>query len=92
MKKLTIFYLENCPYCRNAKRALEELRQENAQYAKAEVEWIEESKEAELAEKFDYYYVPAAFLDGRKLYEAKPGEDYQSCKQNVQAALDALLR
>lgn len=90
MKKITLFYLQNCPYCHNAKKALEELIKENPEYSEISVEWIEESQQPELAEQYDYYYVPAIFLGNMKLYEANPSEDYAACKKNVQAALDAV--
>lgn len=91
MKKTIIFYLENCPYCRNAKKALKELTEENPDYGKVELEWIEESKQPELAAQYDYYYVPTIFDGDKKLYEAHPSEDYAACKKNMKAALDALF-
>lgn len=91
MKKITLFYLSDCPYCRNAKRALEELKKENPAYGKITIDWIEESEQPELAEKYDYYYVPTMYVEGRKLYEAKPSESYEMCKENVKAVLDAVL-
>ena len=91
MKKITLFYLSDCPYCRNAKRALEELKKENPTYGEIPIDWIEESEQPELAEKYDYYYVPTMYVEGRKLYEAKPSESYEMCKENVKAVLDAVL-
>ena len=40
-KKLTILHLDNCPYCRKARRALDELCEENTAYRAVTVEWIE---------------------------------------------------
>lgn len=91
MKKATLFYLENCPYCRNARRALEELAREEPKYAGAELTWVEESRQPELAARYDYYYVPTVYLGSEKLYEARPGESYASCKAKLKAALDAVL-
>lgn len=91
MKKITLFYLEDCPYCHNAKRALEELKKENPVYSEVEIDWIEESKHPEMAGKYDYYYVPTIYAGDKKLYEAKPLESYASCKENVKASLDAVL-
>ena len=39
MKKLTVFYLENCPYCVKAQKALKELKAENPAYEKADIQW-----------------------------------------------------
>ena len=91
MKKITLFYLENCPYCHNARRALEELKKENPAYEEVSVDWIEESKEPKLAAQYDYYYVPTIYDGEKKLYEARPSESYEDCKENVRAALDAVL-
>ncbi len=91
MKKLLWFYLENCPYCRAARRALDELIAENPAYAAVDIEWVEESEDPVLADQYDYYYVPTFFLDGRKLSEARPGESYETCRRRVREALDAAL-
>lgn len=89
--KIKFFYLESCPYCKQARRALDELKSENAQYKNIEMDWIEESEQPEIADKYDYYHVPTMFLDDNKLYEAKPGETYDACKTNVKRVLDAAL-
>jgi len=88
MKKITVLHLDSCPYCHNAKRAMEELTAANPEYAKLDVEWIEESRQAEQARPFakDYYYVPSIFIDGKKVYEAHPGESYEECRAAVEKA------
>ena len=91
MQPVTLFYLTGCPYCVKAKRALEELKEENAAYEKVPLDWIEESREPELAGRYDYYYVPSLFLGERKLYEADPAQDYAAIKNSLRAALDAVL-
>ena len=91
MKKLTLFYLEHCPYCHNAEKALKELIEENPEYGKIEVERIEESRQSQLAAQYDYYYVPTVFDGDKKLCEAHPSEDYAACKKNMKAVLDAAL-
>lgn len=91
MKKVTIFYLADCPYCHKAQRALGELTAEKQEYHEIEVEWIEESRQPDLAKQYDYYYVPSIFCGNKKLYEAGPSEDYASIKGNVKKALEAAL-
>ena len=88
---LTVFVMQGCPYCRSAKRAVQELQAENAAYRQAEISWIDENLQPELARRYDYYYVPSVFLDGKKLYEARPGESYAACKAQMRAALEAAL-
>lgn len=91
MKEIKLFYLEDCPYCHNARRALKELVKEDPAYGEVSIEWIEESRQADLARQYDYYYVPTIFADERKLYEAHPSEDYAACKKKVKSALDVVL-
>ena len=91
-KKLTILHLENCPYCHKARRALDELREENPAYRGVAVEWIEEARESEAAGRYtDYYYVPTIYAGEQKLYEAHPGDDYEKIKAEVKQALDAVI-
>lgn len=89
--KLTLFHLDNCPYCHNARRALAELVKENPAYGQIEIDWIEESRQPEVAERYDYYYVPTIYLGEDKLYEARPSESYADCKRNIKASLDTAL-
>lgn len=89
MKKITLFYLSACPYCAQAKRAIKELAGSNPTYAQLQIEAVEESEHPEIADQYDYYYVPSMFVDGRKLYEAHPGESYKECREHVRAVMDA---
>lgn len=69
MKKIHIFYLERCPFCKRAFKFIEELKDENPEYKNIPVELTEETLEPEYADKFDYYYVPTFYLDGKKVHE-----------------------
>lgn len=91
MKNVTLFYLTNCPYCHNAKRALDELFSYDQRYSEIEIKWIEESQESEFAAQYDYYYVPTVYFGDKKLYEADPSEDYADCKLKLKSALDTVL-
>lgn len=92
MKAITAFYLHGCPYCKNAMKALEELRSENKKYKDVTVNWYEETEHPEVVKGHDYYYAPSLFLDTEKVYEAQPGQSYDEIKAHVQSALDAALR
>ena len=88
MKKITMIKIEGCPYCAAAFQAIDELRASNSAYA-ANVEVIDENLQPELAGKFtDYYYVPTMYVDGKKIYEAHPGESYDECFANVKKVFE----
>lgn len=69
MKELTMFYLEGCPYCRRAFAYMDELKKENPVYETVPIRLVEERKERELAESYDYFYVPTYYLGDEKLVE-----------------------
>ncbi|MDO5570008.1 MAG: thioredoxin family protein [Bacteroidales bacterium] len=69
MKEVKIFYQERCPFCKKAFKFIEELQQEYPEFADIKFETIEETKEPELADKYDYYYVPTFYIDGKKVHE-----------------------
>lgn len=69
MKSVKLFYLKNCPFCKKALRYIEELKAEHTELAAVEIEMIEESERPDVADKFDYYYVPTFYVDGVKEHE-----------------------
>ena len=91
MKEIELFYLSSCPYCRNAKKAIDELAGENPAYADIRIDWIEESEHPEIADVRDYYSVPTIFWQGEKLYEAHFTHSYADIKANIRAAFDKVL-
>lgn len=86
--KLTIFYLEKCPYCRNAIRAAKELETELPGFSPDLINWIEERQHADIADQYDYYRVPSIFLGDRKLYECSPSDDYGEIKRQLKNAFE----
>lgn len=91
MKTLTMIEMQGCPYCANAHRAIEALRTEGGAYAEVPVTFIDENREPERTQPFTgkYYYVPSIFVDGEKLYEAQPGQNYDEIYLEVKRAFDA---
>jgi glutaredoxin len=69
MKKITMFYQRHCPFCKKAFSYIDELKAEHQELAPIEIETIEETENAELADKYDYYYVPTFYIDGKKEHE-----------------------
>ena len=45
MEQIELFYLTYCPYCVNARKAIEELKEENPVYQSIRVRWIEETED-----------------------------------------------
>lgn len=66
---ITLFYLKSCPYCKEALRWIEELKNENPEYRDIGLKLVEESVEKEYADSFDYYFVPTFYAGGEKLHE-----------------------
>lgn len=71
MPKLDIFVLERCPHCIKAKKFIEELVEEHEEFKQIEIVYHDEKKEVELANSYDYYYVPSIFRGQVKLHEGE---------------------
>ena len=68
MKTIKLFYLKDCPFCKKAFSYIDELKKKDS-YKDIEFELIEESEEVELANQYDYYYVPTFYIDEEKIHE-----------------------
>ncbi len=88
---MTIFYMNGCPYCKNARKALDDLKKEDKRYEAVPIEWIDENANPERTKSYDYYYVPSVFNGKEKLYEAHPGDDYTFIRSKMKEALEAAL-
>lgn len=74
MRELTYFYLDGCPFCRKADRILAQLREDDPALAAVPIRRVEESEQREIAEGYDYYFVPCLYLGDEKLHEGDPDE------------------
>lgn len=92
MEKITAFYLHECPYCENAKRAVGELIEENPAYKDIPLTWYEETENPDIVAGHVYEYVPNFFVDDKKVYEARPGESYGETKFYIKKVFDDLLK
>ena len=50
-------------------RELEDLEAAHPELAAVEIEMIEESEQPDVADRYDYYYVPTFYVGGRKVHE-----------------------
>ncbi|MBR0092528.1 MAG: methyltransferase domain-containing protein [Lachnospiraceae bacterium] len=88
MQEVTYFYLSNCPYCMKAGKAMEELVRENPVYGDLRIRRIDEGKQPDLADSYDYYFVPTMFIGEEKCYEADPSQGYDEIRENVKRVFD----
>jgi len=82
---MRVFILENCPHCIRARNYIKELKEEDDKYRNIEIEYIDEAIEEELANSYDYYYVPSFFDGDKKLHEGTIN------KKEVKALFDEYL-
>lgn len=75
MKAITMFETSWCPYCKKAHEIMKELIQENQNYEKIKVNIIDEELHPEIANKYNYYYVPTFYLDTEKVHEGVPNKN-----------------
>ena len=61
--------MESCPFCKEALHWMDDLFKENAAYKSLEIEKIDEVLHPDIADRYDYYYVPTYYVDGKKLHE-----------------------
>ena len=93
MTPITFFHLPGCPYCAKARQAIEELTQEHPEYAEIQIDAIDETNPpADLADFYDYYYVPTMYVGEQKIFEAHPGADYEEIKEEVAMAFEKAMR
>ena len=69
MTPVKLFYLQSCPFSKKALRYSEEAKAAHPELAAVNIEMIEESEQPDVADTFDYYYVPTFYVDGVKVHE-----------------------
>ena len=85
MKKVMYFHQRFCPFCLEANRYLSELIAENPAFGEIEIEKIDENRERARANRYDYWYVPTFYVDGKKLHEGA------LTKEKLRQVLDAAM-
>lgn len=69
MKKVTVFKLKYCGYCRRALEYIDECKSQNPEFNNLEIEQIDEREQYQVAKQYDYFYVPTFYIDGEKVHE-----------------------
>lgn len=75
MKEIKYFYLSNCPYCHKADKIISEIISENPEFSEIKIDKIDEKKNPETANKYNYFYVPSLWIDDDKLLEGIPTKE-----------------
>lgn len=68
MKPIKLFYQTHCPFCKKAFNYIDELKK-RPEYKDIVIETIEETEQPELADQYDYYYVPTFYIGDEKVHE-----------------------
>ena len=84
MKPITLFYQTHCPFCKKAFAYIEELKKQD-RYRDVEICLVEETEQPEVADRYDYYYVPTFYVGETKVHEGGIFPD------EVKAVLDRAL-
>ena len=69
MKKLTIFKLKYCGYCKRALQYVDECIAENPEFGRLDIVQIDEREQYQLARQYDYFYVPTFYIEDEKVHE-----------------------
>ena len=75
MKEIKMFMFESCPHCAKARKIISSLLDSNPEYKKIPFVMIDEKLQPEVADKYDYYYVPCFFVGDEKVHEGAVDED-----------------
>ena len=75
MKTITMFETSWCPHCKQAHKFMNELMKENPKYKDLKIRIIDEELEPEIANSYDYYYVPTYYLESEKIHEGVPNKE-----------------
>ncbi|GFP78155.1 thioredoxin family protein [Clostridium sp. YIM B02505] len=85
MRPVLFFMMKSCPYCKQAINWMKELEQENPAYSDIEIKTIDENLEPDLADQYDYYYVPTYYINGEKVHEGV------ATKEKIKQVFDTAL-
>ena len=70
MKEILMFVQKDCPHCKRALKWQEELTEKfHPEWAQVPIRMVDELEQPEVAQAYDYYYVPTYFIDGVKVHE-----------------------
>lgn len=68
MKPIKLFYQPRCPFCKRAFQYIDELKK-RPEYKDIAIECIDETEHPDIADRYDYYYVPTFYVGDEKVHE-----------------------
>ncbi|MCL2814812.1 MAG: thioredoxin family protein [Oscillospiraceae bacterium] len=86
MKKILMFTMAGCPYCRSARKWMDEILKSDERYKAIPLEIVDENERPDISAKYDYNYVPTYYLDGKKVHDG--AASFEIVKRVFDAALD----
>lgn len=75
MKPVLMFMQRTCPHCRRAFVWMDETKAEHPEYDALEITMIDEREEPELANRYDYYYVPTYYVGEQRVHEGPASKE-----------------
>ena len=72
MKKVVMFSLDSCPYCKRAIKMVEALKQKNTEYKDVEIEIIDEDNRPDEYKDLTHELVPAYYVDEVEVFNGVP--------------------
>lgn len=79
MKPIKMFMLKTCPHCQRALRWMDEVKAEHPEYNALSIAMIEEREQPDVANAYDYYYVPCYYVDEVKVHEGVASKEIVQC-------------
>ena len=78
--------MASCPYCRIAHRWMDQILRSKSEYENIEIEIIDEVRHQEIANKYNYWYVPTYYVGETKIHEGA------TSKKNIQKVFEEALK
>ena len=75
MKEVKMFMFAACPHCKRAREMMNEIFAEDPEYTRVPLTIIDETKNPEIADQYDYYYVPTFYTGEEKIMEGVPTKE-----------------
>lgn len=75
MKPIKMFMMKTCPHSQRAFRWMDEVKAEHPEYKALDITMIDEREEPELANRYDYYYVPTYYVGDEKVHEGAASKE-----------------